>query len=121
YKQKKNNFNLLPKKKKKDNSKEYRYTECKTLNKCKIFILLKDKKEILKYENLHNNLEKEFDASISIVKHKIKDEIKKSSITLEMGYICPEYHTIKFQIIRDITSELFNHILSPSLKFGASD
>jgi len=85
---------LLPKKKKKNNTKEYRYTECKTLNKCKIFILLKDKKEILKYENLHNNLEKEFDASISIVKHKIKDEIKKSSITLG---IKPKYiYLMKF-------------------------
>ncbi|KAL6626044.1 hypothetical protein U3516DRAFT_741112 [Neocallimastix sp. 'constans'] len=40
-------------------------------------------KEILKYESLHQ-FEKEFDASISIVKHKIKDEIRKSSIPLDI-------------------------------------
>ncbi|KAL6607192.1 hypothetical protein U3516DRAFT_555646, partial [Neocallimastix sp. 'constans'] len=90
--------------KKKDNSKVYRYTEYKTLNKCKSFIILNNKKEILKYERLHNHLEKEFDASISIKEHIIKDEIRKSSILLgidpkrifnefsqEMKFICPEY------------------------------
>jgi len=53
---------------------------------------------------LHNHLEKEFDASISIKEHIIKDEIRKSSILLgidpkrifnefsqEMKFICPEY------------------------------
>jgi len=70
------------KKKKKDNSKVYRCTEYKTLNNYKSFINLKDNKEILKYENLHNYLEKEFKASISIAKGKIKEEIRKSSIPL---------------------------------------
>ncbi|KAL6598142.1 hypothetical protein U3516DRAFT_516873, partial [Neocallimastix sp. 'constans'] len=68
--------------KKKDNSKVYKCTEYKTLNNYKSFINLKDNKEILKYENLHNYLEKEFKASISIVKRKIKEEIRKSSIPL---------------------------------------
>ncbi|KAG4106065.1 hypothetical protein H8356DRAFT_1418232 [Neocallimastix lanati (nom. inval.)] len=36
-------------------------TEYKILNKCKSFIDLSDKKKILKYENLHNHLEKEFE------------------------------------------------------------
>jgi len=75
-----------------------------TLNKCTSFIILNDKKEILKYESLPNNLEKEFDVSIAIVKYKIKDEIRKRSIPLgirpkrifnkvsqEMIFIFPEY------------------------------
>ena len=60
-----------------NNSKIYRCTEYKTLNKCKSFITLNHKKEILKYESLHNHLEKEFYSSISIEKYKIKNEIKK--------------------------------------------
>ncbi len=109
------NFSTL----KKDNSKVYRCTEYRTLNKCKSFIILNDKKEILKYENLHNHLEKEYDASMSIVKHKIKDEIRQSSIPFdikpkrifneiskEMGFMCPEYYSIRSQITRNIDKQL---------------
>jgi len=46
-------------------------------NKCKSFIILNDKKEILKYDSSHNHTEKEYDVSLSIMKHKIKDEIEK--------------------------------------------
>jgi len=38
------------------------------------------KKKFLKYENSHNHLKKEFYESISLAKHKIKDEIKKNLI-----------------------------------------
>ena len=38
----------------KDKLKIYRCTEYKTLNKCKSLIILNDKKEVLKYESLHN-------------------------------------------------------------------
>ncbi|KAL6588446.1 hypothetical protein U3516DRAFT_807198 [Neocallimastix sp. 'constans'] len=92
----------------KDKSKIYRCTEYKTLNKCKSLIILNDKKEVLKYESLHNHLEKEIDVSISVAKHKIKEEIKKNSIPMdikpkhifnavsqEMGLICPEYKYYK--------------------------
>ena len=48
------NFSTL----KKDNSKVYRCTEYRTINKCKSFIILNDKKEILKHESLYNHLEK---------------------------------------------------------------
>ncbi|KAG4081518.1 hypothetical protein H8356DRAFT_1083502 [Neocallimastix lanati (nom. inval.)] len=61
----------------KDKSKIFRCTEYKTLNKCKSLIILNDKKEVLKYESLHNHFEKEIDVSISVAKHKIKEEIKK--------------------------------------------
>ena len=53
--------------------------------------------------------------SISVAKHKIKEEIRKNSIPIdikpkhifnavsqEMGLICPEYSTIRSQIIRNI-------------------
>jgi len=46
------------KKKKKDNSKVYRFIEYRISNKCKSFIILNDKLEIMEYENLHNHLEK---------------------------------------------------------------
>ncbi|ORX64802.1 hypothetical protein BCR32DRAFT_286851 [Anaeromyces robustus] len=74
------NFSL----KKKDNSKVYRCTEYKTANKCKSFIILNDTNEILKYESFHNHLEKEFDASLSLIKHKIKEEIRKSTIPMDL-------------------------------------
>ncbi|KAG4082174.1 hypothetical protein H8356DRAFT_1435863 [Neocallimastix lanati (nom. inval.)] len=63
-------------------SKIYRCTEYMTLNKCKSLIILNDKKEVLKYESLHNHLEKEIDVSISVAKHKIKEEIRKNSIPM---------------------------------------
>jgi len=109
----------------KDKSKIYRCTEYKTLNKCKSLIILNDKKEVLKYESLHNHLEKEIDVSISLAKHKIKEEIKKNSIPMdikpkhifnavsqEMGLICPEYSTIRSQIIRNINKQFPPNIKS---------
>ncbi|KAG4093571.1 hypothetical protein H8356DRAFT_948482, partial [Neocallimastix lanati (nom. inval.)] len=54
-------------KKKKDNFK-VDVLKYRTFNKCKSFIILNDKKEILKYESLHNHLEKEYYVSISIAK-----------------------------------------------------
>jgi len=104
---------------KKDNTKVYRCTEYRTLNKCKSFIILNDKMEILKYESLHNHLEKEYEASKSIVKHKIKDAIRKSpfsldikpkrifnEVSLDMGLICPEFNSIRTQIIRSQNKQL---------------
>eukprot|EP00833_Pecoramyces_ruminatium_P015376 jgi/Orpsp1_1/1189408/evm.model.d7180000071837.1 len=114
---KKYKFNLSSTRK--DNSKIYKCTEYRTINKCKSFVILNDKKEILTYESLHNHSEKEFDVSVSIMKHKIKDKIRKNSIPFEikpkrifnevsqeMGYICPEYNSIKSQIKRNINKEL---------------
>eukprot|EP00833_Pecoramyces_ruminatium_P008287 jgi/Orpsp1_1/1182319/evm.model.c7180000080815.2 len=71
-------------KKKKDNTDVYRCTEYKTLNKCKSFINLNDKNEVLDYECSHNHPEKEIEVSISLVKHKIKDKIRKSSISSDL-------------------------------------
>ncbi|KAL6604735.1 hypothetical protein U3516DRAFT_668185 [Neocallimastix sp. 'constans'] len=113
---KKHKFNISIQRK--DKSKIYRCTEYKTLNKCKSLIILNDKKEVLKYESLHNHLEKEIDVSISVAEHKIKEEIKKNSIPMdikpkhifnavsqEMGLIYPEYSTIRSQIIRNINKQ----------------
>jgi len=95
----------------KDNSKVYECTEYKKINKCKYYIILNDKKEILKYDssyNSYNHPKKEYDVSLFIMKHKIKDGVEKSSIPFgikikslynkisnEMGLICPEYNSIK--------------------------
>ncbi|ORX64099.1 hypothetical protein BCR32DRAFT_287330 [Anaeromyces robustus] len=113
------NFSL----KKKDNSKVYRCTKYKTVNKYKSFIILNDKNEILKYESFHNHLEKEFDASLSLIKHKIKEEIRKSTIPMDLkprriynevsqnvGFICPEYDTIRSQILRNINKQIHTDI-----------
>ncbi|ORY10829.1 hypothetical protein LY90DRAFT_518615 [Neocallimastix californiae] len=102
----------------KDNSKVYKCTKYKKINKCKSFIILNDKKEILKYDSSHNHPEQEYDVSLSIMKHKIKDGIEKSSIPFgikikplynkiskEMGLICPEYNSIKFQISRNLNKK----------------
>ncbi|KAG4088723.1 hypothetical protein H8356DRAFT_1361693 [Neocallimastix lanati (nom. inval.)] len=91
-------------------SKIYRCTEYKTLNKCKSLIILNDKKEVLKYESLHNHLEKEIDVSISVAKHKIKEEIKKNSIPMDIKiYLMP---TIRSQIIRNINKQFPPNIKS---------
>ena len=75
-------------------------------NKCKSFIILNDKKEILKYDSSLNHPENEYGVSLSIMKHKIKDGIEKkfncikikplyNKIFKEMRFICPEYNSIK--------------------------
>ncbi|KAG4092118.1 hypothetical protein H8356DRAFT_1406358 [Neocallimastix lanati (nom. inval.)] len=96
----------------KDKSKIYRCTEYKTLNKCKSLIILNDKKEVLKYESLHNHLEKEIDVSISVAKHKIKEEIKKNSIPMDIKPKHIFMPTIRFQIIRNINKQFPPNIKS---------
>ncbi|KAL6592749.1 hypothetical protein U3516DRAFT_649214, partial [Neocallimastix sp. 'constans'] len=113
------NFSKL----KKDNTKIYRCTEYKTLNKCKSFIILNDNKEVLNYDSSHNHPGNEINAFKSLIKHKIKNEIKKSlipsdikskrifdKISQEIGYICPEYKTIKSQITRYKNKQLFPNV-----------
>ncbi|KAL6621937.1 hypothetical protein U3516DRAFT_795646 [Neocallimastix sp. 'constans'] len=75
-------------------------------NKCKSFIILNNKKKILKYDSSHNHPKKEYDVSLSIMKHKIKNGIEKSSIPFEMRFICPEYNSIKSQISRNLNKKL---------------
>ncbi|KAG4097824.1 hypothetical protein H8356DRAFT_1425230 [Neocallimastix lanati (nom. inval.)] len=71
----------------KDKSKIYRCTEYKTLNKCKSLIILNDKKEVLKYESLHNHLEKEIDVSISNINKQFPPNIKGfDDIPIESEY-----------------------------------
>ncbi|ORX71710.1 hypothetical protein BCR32DRAFT_285809 [Anaeromyces robustus] len=57
-------FNLSSKRK--DNSKIYKCTEYKTMNRCKSFIILNDKYEIVKYDSSHNHLEKKYEATTSL-------------------------------------------------------
>ena len=101
-----------------NNTKIFKCTEYKTFKKCKSYIILNDNK-VIKYENKNTYLEKEYDASISIVKHKMKNEIRKTSIPFdidpkhiyneiseEIGLVCPEYNSIKSQISRYIKKQL---------------
>ncbi|KAL6632825.1 hypothetical protein U3516DRAFT_792000 [Neocallimastix sp. 'constans'] len=75
--------------------------------------------KLIKYENKHTHPGKEYDASVSIIKHKMKNEIRKTSIPFdinpkhiynelseEIGLICPEYISIKSQISRYIKKQL---------------
>ncbi|ORY26284.1 hypothetical protein LY90DRAFT_513813 [Neocallimastix californiae] len=109
----------------KDNSRVYKCTEYKKNNKCKSFIILNNEKEILKYESLHNHPGNEYSVSLSVMKHKIKDEIKKHSnpfdikrkrlyneISKEMGFIypCPEYISVKTLILRSINKKLPSNV-----------
>ncbi|KAG4105064.1 hypothetical protein H8356DRAFT_1337835 [Neocallimastix lanati (nom. inval.)] len=81
------------------------------------------KKEILKYNSSHNHPENEYDVSLSIMKHKIKDGIEKSSIPFvikikplynkiskEMELIRPEYNSIKSQISRNLNKKLPSNV-----------
>ena len=102
-------FNLSNKRK--DNTKKFKCTEYKTMNKCPSFIILNDKNEVLEYNGSHNHLEKRSDATKSLVKGEIKDRIDKSSdpynenlkrafdeICKKIGGIPPDYTTIKSQL-----------------------
>ncbi|KAG4103486.1 hypothetical protein H8356DRAFT_928816, partial [Neocallimastix lanati (nom. inval.)] len=92
-------------------------------NKFKSFIILNDKKEILKYDSSYNYPEKEYDISLSKMKHKIKDGIEIRSIPFgikikplynkiskEMRLICPEYNSIKSQISRNLNKKLPSNV-----------
>ena len=70
---------------------------------------------MLQYDGVHNYFEQKINDSLSLIKYKIKKEIKKSSIPFnikqkrvfnqisqDIGFICPEFKSIKSQIIRDI-------------------
>ncbi|ORY20977.1 hypothetical protein LY90DRAFT_516377 [Neocallimastix californiae] len=78
---------------------------------------------VLNYDSSHNHPGNEINASKSLIKNKIKDEIKKSlipsdikskrifdKISQEIGYICPEYKTIKTQITRYKNKQLFPNV-----------
>ncbi|KAG4092810.1 hypothetical protein H8356DRAFT_1278178 [Neocallimastix lanati (nom. inval.)] len=75
----------------------------KKINKCKSFIILNDKKEILKYDSSHNYPEKIYNVSLLIMKHKIKVGIEKSSIPFRL--ISLEYNSIKSQISRNLNKK----------------
>ncbi|KAG4092093.1 hypothetical protein H8356DRAFT_1322114 [Neocallimastix lanati (nom. inval.)] len=75
--------------------------------------------ENLIIDDSHNHPKKEYDVSLSIMKHKIKNGIEKSSIPFgikikplynkiskEMRFICQEYNSIKSQISRNLNKKL---------------
>jgi len=77
--------------------------------------------EILEYESSYNYLEKEYQASKSIVKHKIKETIRKKKklflwIIDQSVYfrkflrtwdlICPEFNSVRTHIIRNQNKQL---------------
>ncbi|KAG4087497.1 hypothetical protein H8356DRAFT_1728948, partial [Neocallimastix lanati (nom. inval.)] len=87
-------------------NKKYKFNLWYITNSTKVFKCTEYKivKKLIKYENKHTHLGKEYDASISIVKHKMKNEIRKTSIPFdinpkhiyneiseEIGLICPGY------------------------------
>ncbi|KAL6632239.1 hypothetical protein U3516DRAFT_871981 [Neocallimastix sp. 'constans'] len=78
------NFSIL----KKNYSKVYRCTEYRTKNKCKFFIILNDKKETLKNEDLHNHnhLEKESQIARNINKKIPPDVTTFDTIPNESKY-----------------------------------
>jgi len=106
-------FNLSSKRK--DNSKIYKCAEYRTMNRCKSFIILNDKYEILDYDSSHNQLEKKINAITSFVKHKIRKisipfDLKPKrifdEISQDMGCHCCEYKTVKYSVIRDLNKHL---------------
>jgi len=66
---------------------------------------------MLQYDGVHNYFEQKINDSLSLIKYKIKKEIKKSSIPFnikpkrvfnqisqDIGFICPEFKYTKSQI-----------------------
>ncbi|KAL6616826.1 hypothetical protein LY90DRAFT_520016 [Neocallimastix californiae] len=68
-----------------NNTKIFQCTKYKTVKKCKSYIILNDNNKVIKYENKHTHPGKEYDASVSIVKHKMKNEIRKTSIPFDIN------------------------------------
>ncbi|KAG4084312.1 hypothetical protein H8356DRAFT_1436301 [Neocallimastix lanati (nom. inval.)] len=68
-----------------NSTKVFKCTEYKTVKKCKSYIILNDNNKVIKYENKHTHPGKEYDTSLSIVKHKMKNEIRKTSIPFDIN------------------------------------
>ncbi|KAG4104916.1 hypothetical protein H8356DRAFT_1418900 [Neocallimastix lanati (nom. inval.)] len=108
----------------KDNSKVYKCTKYKKINKCKSFIILNDKKEILKYDSSHNHPEKEYDVSLFIMKHKIKYGIEllnlnkklPSNVTTfaEIPSEYEYYKTKRAKLFREYNDDIFVDTISNS-------
>ncbi|OUM65129.1 hypothetical protein PIROE2DRAFT_7935 [Piromyces sp. E2] len=94
-------------------NRKYKFNLWYITNNTKIFkcIEYKTVKKLIKYENKHTHPGKEYDASVSIVKHKRKNEIRKTSIPFDInpkhiyneisekiGLICPEYNKSEYYI-----------------------
>ncbi|KAL6613160.1 hypothetical protein U3516DRAFT_750719 [Neocallimastix sp. 'constans'] len=73
-------------------------------NKCKSFIILNDKKEILKYDSSLNHPENEYGMELkkSSIPYGIKIKPLYNKISKEMRFICSEYNSIKSQISRNL-------------------
>ncbi|KAL6592762.1 hypothetical protein U3516DRAFT_805166 [Neocallimastix sp. 'constans'] len=87
-------------------------------NKCKSFIIL-NKKEILKYDShiiilkkkydsSHNHPEKEYDVSLSLMKHKIKDGIEKKEYNDDIFVDeLDSFYTTSFAILQNKEQEIY--------------
>ncbi|KAG4107011.1 hypothetical protein H8356DRAFT_1625135, partial [Neocallimastix lanati (nom. inval.)] len=88
------------------NTKIFKCTKYKTVKKCKSYIILNDNNKVIKYENKHTYLGKEYDTSVSIVKHKMKNEIRKTSIPYIKKQLPPDIS--KFNEIPDKSEYYIN-------------
>ena len=52
----------------------------KTDYKCKSFVIINDKNEVIKYYNKHNHLEENHNAKMSLLKHDLYESIRKKRI-----------------------------------------
>ncbi|OUM57848.1 hypothetical protein PIROE2DRAFT_17042 [Piromyces sp. E2] len=105
-----------------NNSKIYRCTHYKTDYKCKFFIILNDKNKNIKYYNNHNHLEEDYNATMSLLKHKINKSIKdKTSLGMKpkllynkyfqkIGKYCPNYNSVRTQMMRTINKQYLSNI-----------
>ncbi|OUM64633.1 hypothetical protein PIROE2DRAFT_8555 [Piromyces sp. E2] len=91
--------------KKVNNSKIYRCTNYKTDYKCKSFIILNDKNKIIKYYNNHNHLEEDYNATLSLLKHKINKSIKDET---SLEKYCTSYNSVRTQMMRTINKQYPN-------------
>ena len=109
--------------KKIDNSKIYRCSHYRTGYKCKSFIILNDKNKIINYQNNHNHLEEDYNATMSLLKHEINESIRNNDFFLGMkpkliynknfqkiGKSGPSYNSVRTQMMRTMNKQYPSNI-----------
>ena len=109
----------------KDKSKFYKWTEYKTIHKCKAFIKLNEKEEIINFLNVHNHLDNEIKAIHEETRKEIVKEIKNTkdpfaikiprlvkSYSVDKGIKSPSFDSIKTTLYKEVNQSFPNNITS---------
>ena len=109
----------------KDKSKFYKCSEYKTIHKCKAFIKLDEKEEIINFSNVHNHLDNEIKAIHEETRKEIVNEINNTkdpfaikiprlvkSFSVDKGIKSPSFDSIKTTLYKEINKSFPINIVS---------